>query len=57
MEEIQTEFRRDLHHNYLILSGGRKLDRMHYAIRMVALNDVPALLKATVQEPVGSTQH
>ena len=55
MEEIQTEFRRDLHHNYLILSGGRKLDRMHYEIRMMELNNIPGLLKSTVQEMDGRT--
>ena len=57
MEEIQTEFRRDLHHNYMILSGGRKLDRMHYEIRMIELNDIPGLLKSTVQEMDGRTMY
>lgn len=48
--EIQTEFRRDLHHNYMLLSGGKDLDRLSYEVRMLEVNEIPGLLRCHLQE-------
>lgn len=55
--EIQTEFRREPYGNFMILSGGRELDRGCFQIRMMEYNEIPGLLKENVQELDGNLLH
>lgn len=45
---MKTEFKRDLNHNYMIITG-TDVDTASYQIRMLVGNTVPSLLKCKVQ--------
>ena len=45
---MKTEFKRDLNHNYMIITG-TDVDTASYQIRMLVGNTVPSLLKCRVQ--------
>lgn len=45
----KTEYKRDLHSNYMILSEGKDMDPDHYCIRMLEHNQIPGLLDCSVR--------
>lgn len=45
---MKTEYKRDLHFNYMILTEGRKMEPDNYKIRMLEHNRIPGLLDCSV---------
>lgn len=46
---MRTEYKRDMHDNYLILHGEKEIDTTSYQVRMIAGNTIPFLLKCRIQ--------
>ena len=46
---MKSEYKRDMNHNYLILTGEDIIDTDSYQVRMLVANVVPALLKCRIQ--------
>ena len=42
---MRTEYKRDMNHNYLILTGDERIDTDSYQVRMIVANAVPDLLR------------
>lgn len=47
---MQISYRRDVHHNYLILSGDDQTDMTSYQIRMMMANEMDGLLSCKVHQ-------
>ena len=46
---MRTEYKRDMNHNYLILTGDERIDTDSYQVRMIVANAVPDLLQCRIQ--------
>ena len=46
---MRTEYKRDMNHNYLILTGEERIDTDSYQVRMIVANAVPDLLQCRIQ--------
>ncbi len=46
---MRTEYKRDMNHNYLILTGEEMIDTDSYQVRMIVANVVPDLLQCRIQ--------
>ncbi len=46
---MKSEYKRDLNHNYLILTGEDVIDTDSYQVRMIVANAVPDLLQCRIQ--------
>lgn len=46
---MRAEYKRDMNHNYLILSGDQEVDTSSYQVRMLAGNVLPSILKCRLQ--------
>lgn len=46
---MQSEYKRDMNHNYLILTGEEAIDTDSYQVRMIVANAVPDLLSCRIQ--------
>lgn len=46
---MKSEYKRDLNHNYLILTGEDVIDTDSYQVRMIVANVVPDLLQCRIQ--------
>lgn len=46
---MRTEYKRDMNHNYLILTGEEMIDTDSYQVRMIVANAVPDLLQCRIQ--------
>jgi hypothetical protein len=47
---MQVDYRRDIHHNYLILSGGEEPDTSSYQVRMLMANQIAGFLPCRIQQ-------
>lgn len=47
---MKTEYRQDIYHSYLILSGGAEIDRDAYPLHMIRNNEIPGFLPCRVEE-------
>lgn len=52
---MKTEYKRDMNHNFMILSGMKPVDTSSYQTRMLIGNVVPGLLKCRLQAVDGTT--
>lgn len=50
---MKAEYKRDLHHNYLILHGEEQADTNSYQVRMLLANAIPCLLPCRLQSMDG----
>jgi len=50
---LNTEYRQDIYHSYLILSGGAEIDRDAYPLHMIRNNEIPGFLPCRVEEMDG----
>ena len=48
-DKMRTEYKRDMNHNYLILTGDERIDTDSYQVRMIVANAVPDLLQCRIQ--------
>lgn len=46
---MKSEYKRDMNHNYLILTGEDAIDTNSYQVRMIVANAVPDLLQCRIQ--------
>lgn len=46
---MKSEYKRDMNHNYLILTGEEAIDTNSYQVRMIVANAVPDLLQCRIQ--------
>ena len=46
---MRSEYKRDMNHNYLILTGEETIDTDSYQVRMIVANVVPDLLQCRIQ--------
>lgn len=46
---MKSEYKRDMSHNYLILTGEEAIDTNSYQVRMIVANAVPDLLQCRIQ--------
>ena len=46
---MKSEYKRDMNHNYLILTGEDAIDTDSYQVRMIVANAVPDLLQCRIQ--------
>lgn len=46
---MQAEYKRDVNHNYLILTGDKKIDTSSYQVRMLERNTIPSVLQCRLQ--------
>ena len=46
---MRSEYKRDMNHNYLILTGEEVIDTNSYQVRMIVANAVPDLLQCRIQ--------
>lgn len=46
---MKSEYKRDMNHNYLILTGEDVIDTDSYQVRMIVANAVPDLLQCRIQ--------
>ena len=46
---MKSEYKRDMNHNYLILTGEDVIDTDSYQVRMIVANVVPDLLQCRIQ--------
>lgn len=45
---MKSEYKRDMNHNYLILTGEDAIDTDSYQVRMIVANAVPDLLQCRI---------
>lgn len=46
---MRSEYKRDVHHNYLVLEGDRRVEETSYPVRMLLANALPLFLKCRLQ--------
>lgn len=46
---MKAEYKRDMNHNYLVLTADKEMDTSSYQVRMLVGNVVPSILKCRVQ--------
>lgn len=52
---MKADYKRDMNHNYLILSGEQEVDTSSYQVRMLAGNVLPSILRCRMQGLDGKT--